>query len=134
MAGEGKQSGSSPQRGHLAGSFVNAGRGIKAAFARERNIKVFSVIAVAAIVLAIVYEVSNLEWLAIVIVIGLNFVAELFNTAIEELCDKVNSKHDAQIGVVKDISAAAVLIFAITAALVGFIIFVPRTIDFFCLS
>jgi diacylglycerol kinase (ATP) len=126
----GKTKPEASNRGRVSDSFVNAGHGVKEAFARERNVKVFTVIAVIAIVSAAFYRVSNLEWLALVIVIGLNFVAEMFNTALETLCDKVSPKKDPKIRAVKDISAAAVLIFAITAAAVGFIIFIPRTIDF----
>jgi diacylglycerol kinase len=51
---------------------------------------------------------------------------ELVNSAIERLADKISPEHDPLIGKIKDISAAAVLITAIAAVIVGLIILVPK--------
>ena len=50
-------------------------------------------------------------------------MAELFNTAIEQLCNLVSPGHNLIIGKVKDLSAAAVLVSAIMAAVTGLVIF-----------
>ena len=76
--------------------------------------------------LGVYMGLSLVEWTVITIVIGGVLCAELFNTAIEYLCDRITTDQDAQIGRVKDVSAAAVLIAAITASLVGLWIFLPR--------
>jgi len=65
------------------------------------------------------------KWLFIVIAIGLVWVAELFNTAIEKLCDMVCPEQHPQIKFIKDVSAAAVLVTAIIAMITGCIIFIP---------
>ncbi|GAB7086167.1 diacylglycerol kinase [Marinifilum fragile] len=69
-----------------------------------------------------------MEIVAVLFSIGFVVVAELFNTAIENLCDFVQPNDHKQIKKIKDISAAAVLLSAITAFLIGFIIYLPRLI------
>lgn len=51
---------------------------------------------------------------------------ELVNSAIERLADKISTERDPVIGKIKDLSAGAVLISAIAAAIVGLIILVPK--------
>ena len=58
-------------------------------------------------------------------------MAEMFNTALEKLCDHLHPEEHAAIGLVKDISAGAVLIIAIAAAINGAIIFSPKIILLF---
>ena len=72
------------------------------------------------------FEISKGEWLAIVICIGLVMVTELINTAIEILVDCVSPEFNVKAGLVKDIAAGAVLVAALVALLVAFIIFVPK--------
>lgn len=50
------------------------------------------------------------EWVdaaLILLATGLMVAAELFNTAIEALCDFVETRHNEKIGIIKDIAAAA---------------------------
>ena len=56
------------------------------------------------------------------------FSGEIFNSAIEDLSDVVCPEHDERIKKVKDLSAAAVLVNAITAAVVGLLVFLPKLI------
>jgi diacylglycerol kinase len=64
-----------------------------------------------------------LEWLIILGCCCVVIIAELFNTALEELCNKLHPEKDSQIGKVKDISAAAVLVTALFSLLAGILIF-----------
>jgi len=57
---------------------------------------------------------------------GLVYALELVNSAIERLADKISPERDPDIGKIKDLTAAAVLITAIAAAIVGLIILVPK--------
>ncbi|MDR2523959.1 MAG: diacylglycerol kinase family protein [Candidatus Nomurabacteria bacterium] len=131
MSASKRKSQKTSERERFLASFVNAGNGVQAALAREFNVRVFAVVTVAVIAAGWALGISLTEWMVLIIVIGLNFVAELFNTALEVLCDRVTRKSDAEIRAVKDISAAAVLIFAVTAAFTGGIIFLPRIIALF---
>ncbi|WP_316798211.1 diacylglycerol kinase family protein [Pedobacter frigidisoli] len=71
-------------------------------------------------------HISALEWIAILLVITLVIAAEIFNSSIERLADVVYAEHHPKIKVVKDLAAAAVLLMAFLAIIVGAIIFVPK--------
>ncbi len=69
---------------------------------------------------------SSTEWSIVSIIVGLVWMAEAFNTAIEKLCDFVSPQHHPLIGKVKDLSAAGVLIISCIAIIIGIIIFLPK--------
>ena len=75
------------------------------------------------------FWLSSTEWIAVVLAAGGVFAGETFNTAIEELSDAVSPQYDKRIKRVKDFSAGAVLIMAITAAIVGLVIFIPKIVE-----
>ncbi len=68
------------------------------------------------------------EWLWIVAAISAVLAAELGNTAIEELVNLVSPGHHPKAGIIKDLSAAVVLIAAAFSAATGLIIFLPKLI------
>lgn len=112
-------------------SFTYAAEGVIALFRYENNARFHLLIAVAVCVAGIILELSYLDWLVIVMVIGGVWAAEAFNTAIEKLCDVVSPDIHPQIKAVKDLAAAGVLIMAGTAALIGLIIFGKAIITLF---
>jgi len=66
-------------------------------------------------------RIERFEWLAILLVIGIVWTAEFLNTALEVIVDLASpEKHPG-----KDVGAAAVLIAALCAAVVGFLILGP---------
>lgn len=69
---------------------------------------------------------SRTEIILVSITAGLVWTAELFNTAIEKLCDRITTAPDTAVAAVKDISAAAVLLISITALITGALIFLPK--------
>lgn len=103
-------------------SLVYALRGIWSAFKSERNLKVHSVALCIVIALGIYVSLGPLEWGLVIFALGFVFVTELINTAVERIGDKAaNGKPSHTIGKAKDISAAAVLIAALTALAIGII-------------
>ncbi|MEO0333150.1 MAG: diacylglycerol kinase family protein, partial [Bacteroidota bacterium] len=66
------------------------------------------------------------EWLIITLTIGFVFVTEILNTAIEDIADFVSPQRDDRIKRIKDLGAAAVLLSAVTAVVIGIIIFLPK--------
>lgn len=104
-------------------SFRYAGQGIIDLFRFENNAKVHLLVAALVIGLGIYLHLSSVEWTIIFTQIGLVWAAEAFNTAIEKLCDVVSPGIHPQIKAVKDLASGAVLILAITAVVVGIIIF-----------
>lgn len=109
-------------------SFVFAWQGIRAAWRGEFNFRLEVVAALFATMLSLYLEVTAVEFLLVAISISLVLVAELFNTALEELCDKFSAEHDPHIGRIKDFSAAAVSLASCGALVVGLIVFLPRLV------
>src|SRR4030042_4947124 len=69
------------------GSFKFAFTGLSSLLKIEHNARTHLLIALIVIILGIVMNISLTEWCLIIIVIGLVFLAELFNTALETLSD-----------------------------------------------
>ena len=70
-------------------------------------------------------EVTRMEWLALVLAMGLVWMAEGCNTAIEFLTDLASPDFHPLAGKAKDVAAGAVLLAAIAAAIVAVIVFWP---------
>ncbi len=106
-------------------SFGFAWQGIKSCIGKEQNLS-FHLLASAVVVVAgFLLGITRVEWLIIILCIGVVIAAELFNTAIERLVDLVSPGRHPIAGQVKDIAAGAVLVCAAAAAIIGLIIFVP---------
>lgn len=109
-------------------SFKAAFTGLARFYRLEFNSKVHLVIGSMAIAIAYWQNLSSTEWLFLLLAICMVFVSELFNTAIERLCDLYTTERQEMIAVIKDISAAAVLLCSIFAVIVGLVLFVPKWI------
>ncbi|MDI1353372.1 MAG: diacylglycerol kinase family protein [bacterium] len=106
-------------------AFKFAFSGIYEAFVTEAHIKIHTVITVLVIAAGIYVSITKLEWILIALAIALVFMSELFNTAIEKICDFNHPGQHPNIKFIKDISAAAVLFGAVFALIVGLLIFYP---------
>ena len=104
-------------------SFKYAFTGIFSAFLSERNVKVHFIATIAVIILGFLLNISITKWCILIILIGIVISMEMINTSIEILCNEICSSQNAQIKKIKDISAGAVLVVAISAFLVGLLIF-----------
>ena len=109
-----------------ARSFKYAFEGIRTLFRKDHNIILHLLATIVVIALSIWIKVTTAEALALVFAIGFVWVSELFNTAIEKIMDLISLQKHPQIKFIKDVSAAAVLMASITAAIVGCIIFIPK--------
>ena len=117
--------------GKFIKSFSNALRGIAFLFKSQSNARIELIIACIVIIAGILFRISNNEWITILLCIALVLSLEGINTSIEIFADKLHPDFDTEIGKAKDVAAGAVLIAAIVAAFIGFIIFVPRLLGFF---
>jgi len=72
------------------------------------------------------FGLGRMEWLWLIVAIVLVWSAEAFNTALEQLADAVHPEQHPGIGRAKDVAAAAVLIAAIGAAIIGVLVFLPH--------
>ena len=108
-----------------AKSFRFAFEGLHYFFNTQHNAIVHALATLAAIALAVIAQLPMTKFLIIIMVIGLVWMAELFNTAIEQLCDMVSPQQNARIKYIKDVAAAAVLVTALVALVTACIIFIP---------
>ena len=106
-------------------SFRHAFRGIHRVFRTQRNAWIHSVIALIAFLAAFWLGLPARDWAVIILTAALVFTAEFLNTAIEAVVDLASPAQHDLAGAAKDISAAAVLITALAAILVGIIILGP---------
>ena len=113
----------------LVNSFGYAFQGIWSSFRTERNMKIHVFIMILVVLLGIFLHISVTEWMICIILFALVIGAELFNTAIEAVMDMISLEKSSQAKLAKDVSAGAVLVFAIASIIVGLIIFVPKIID-----
>ncbi|MFA8449135.1 MAG: diacylglycerol kinase [Bacteroidales bacterium] len=106
-------------------------RGLTYMFKNERNARIHFTIAIISIILCIILDLNIYEWLFILSAIALVIAAELFNTAIEKLCNHITKERNNDIKIIKDLSAAGVLICALYALIAGLLIFIPRIWELF---
>lgn len=103
-------------------SFEHAIDGIVYALRTQRNMRVHVALALVAAVAGLVLGVSRLELTAVVFAIGLVFVTELINTAIEAAVDVSVEHYDPLAKVAKDVAAGAVLVSAVNALVVAYLV------------
>lgn len=97
-------------------------------FAKEKNGQIQSVITILVIVAGFLLKISNMEWLIILLCMGLVLAMEMTNSVIEKLIDFLNPAQHPQIKWIKDVAAGAVLWTAVLSAIIGIIIFLPKII------
>ena len=112
----------------LRKSFGYAFKGIDDVFKHEPNMKIHVVVAILVVIMAFILKVSIIEWIILVLLIGAVLAAETINTTIENLVDMYTKEYDEKAKIVKDTAAGTVLILAITSAIIGLIIFIPKII------
>ena len=115
----------------FAKSFGYSLDGLKYAYKYEQSMLIHVIATIAVIIANLLFRVTGMEWLITLLAIGMVLAAELINTAIEAVVDLVTEEYHPLAKVAKDTSAAAVLVFAIVAIIVGLIIFVPKIIGLF---
>jgi diacylglycerol kinase len=113
-------------RGSWRSKFRDAFRGIKRGVRGHSSFYVHFFFAVLAIVAGLVLECRPIEWCLIAGCIGAVFVAELFNSALETLFHGLDEESKGRIKGCLDIAAGAVLVVALTAVVIGTLVFVPR--------
>lgn len=110
----------------IINSFKYAIQGILTSFKTERNMKIHICIMILVIIAGILFKINKYEWIICVICFAIVIGGELFNTAIETVVDMVMPYKNEKAKIAKDVSAGAVLVLAMGAAIVGFIIFMPK--------
>ncbi|MEM7412654.1 MAG: diacylglycerol kinase family protein [Myxococcota bacterium] len=115
--------------GARVASFGHALRGIATLIVGEPHAWFHAVATVAVVGVGVWFDVSSGEWAWLALAIGLVWVAEAFNTALEALADVLHPGHHDGVGRAKDLAAGAVLLAAFTSVAIAGFVFVPRVLD-----
>jgi len=116
----------SRRRGSLLTSFNFAFDGIVHALRTERNMWIHFGIAALVLVAALFFALTRLEVIALLVAISFVVITEMFNTAIEHVVDLVTDEDDPRARVAKDVSAGAVLVAAVNAVAVAYLVFYDK--------
>jgi diacylglycerol kinase (ATP) len=117
------------RRPSIIESFNFAIEGVIHVLRTQRNLRIHFAVAVIVLVLAVLVGVSKIELIALLIAIAFVLVAEMINTAIEGAIDAATTSFDPMAKLAKDIAAGAVLISAVTAVAVGYLVFAGKAAD-----
>lgn len=110
----------------LLDSFNNAFEGVIYAFKTQRNIRLHFIATGVVLVLSLLLQLTKLEILILFITIAFVIITEMFNTAIEVTVDLITQEYHPLAAIIKNVAAGAVLVAAMLAVIVGYLIFAPK--------
>ncbi|WP_186575752.1 diacylglycerol kinase family protein [Aquibacillus kalidii] len=106
--------------------FRYAVNGVFHAFQKELNFKIHVFTTSVVCIAGFIFRLTMMEWAIILLTIGSVLSFELINTAMERAMDYLAPEIHPMVGLVKDLSAAAVLVAAIVSFIIGCLIFLPK--------
>lgn len=115
----------------LVDSFNFAIEGLISALKDEKHMKVHILAAIIIVILAIIINASKVEILIISLSVSFVIITELVNTAVEAIIDLVSPERHPLAKLAKDVAAGAVLVAAINALCVGYLLFYDKLLDIF---
>jgi diacylglycerol kinase (ATP) len=104
-------------------SFRNSWEGIKYAFRTQRNMRIHLSVAIVALLMSWLLNISLRDTAQIIFSISLVLFAEIVNTAIEKTVDLFMSTYHPLAKIAKNVAAGAVLVASINAVIIGILIF-----------
>ncbi|NLB71999.1 MAG: diacylglycerol kinase family protein [Chloroflexi bacterium] len=106
-------------------SFTAAFQGLRYVLKTQKNAWIHLAATVIVLGASTFLQISRMEWIAILLVIGVVWTAEFLNTALEVLVDLTNPELHPLAKISKDVGAASVLIAAFLSVIIGILIFAP---------
>jgi diacylglycerol kinase (ATP) len=110
-------------------SFNVAFEGIIHVLRTQRNMRIHFLTAVAVLIAALAFDVSKIELIVLLLAIAFVLITEMVNTAVEAAVDIASTSFDPMAKLAKDIAAGAVLIAAVNAVAVGYLVFSGQVAD-----
>ena len=107
-------------------SFKYALQGLKSVLRTEMNMRLHLISALLVLVAAYFFKFDYLEFGLIFLCIGVVWTAEILNTVIEKYLDFYHPERNPKVGILKDMSAAAVLVASLFSLAVGVCLFLPK--------
>ncbi len=107
-------------------SLAIAFSGLKTAFSQEQSFRIQIFISVLALILMFIFPLTVYEKTIVILTMAVVLGLELINSQVERILDIIQPKFHSQVKLVKDLSAAAVLIVSIGSVIIGLLIFLPH--------
>lgn len=104
-------------------SFNAAIEGFLQAIKTQRNMQIHFIIAVTVILTGVYLNFNRTEIMILCLTVAFVLVAEMFNTVVEFLLDRLVNGHDEKTKMIKDISAGIVLVASINAIIIAYFLF-----------
>ena len=105
--------------------FAPAFRGLWDAL-HDRSVMTQVILGLITVVFGLFFQLDRYEWLTVIVLIGAVIAAEIFNVAVERVCDLYSLEQREDIRIIKDMAAGAVLCISIAALAAAGIIFLPK--------
>jgi len=106
-------------------------RGLIYLFLFHRNMRIIFLLGVLALILGFYFQLRGIELMILCLTVTLVFIAEVVNTTVELILDVFCKEYHPQIKIIKDISAAVVVIAVLNSLAVGYILFIRRLLYYF---
>lgn len=110
----------------LLQSFNHAFQGLVHAVRYQRNMKIHFAVAFLVLIASLFVNLTRLELVAVIVTICLVLISEMINTAVEAVVDIITDEFDPRAKIAKDVAAGAVLIAAINALVVAYLVFADK--------
>ena len=108
-------------------AWVNAFNGIIYATTTQGNIRKQLLIAVAVMLISLLFNLTRAEFLCLMFTVILIILAEMFNTAVETVVDLYTDLYHPKAKIAKDVAAGGVVITAVNALIVAYFLFFDKT-------
>ena len=112
----------------LIKSFKYSLKGISKVFWEEQNFRVHTVATLLVLILAVYFKITVLEFIILVLLIGLVLILEIVNSMFERLLDLIKPRIHGYVEDIKDMAASIVFIGACVSVVIGVLIFLPYII------
>lgn len=115
----------------LGKSFKYAWTGLVKVWSEEQNFKIHLTVTVVVLLLAVFFHIAVWEWVILLLLIALILILEIINSIMERFIDLLKPRIHQYVKDIKDMGAALVFVGALTAVIIGLIIFLPYIIALF---
>lgn len=112
-------------------SFKDAWSGLVWAVRTQPNFRIHLILSIAAILLSVFLQVSFVESTIIVFMIILGLSVEMLNTSVESMTDLITTEYRKDAKIAKDVAAGMMLLTAVGAVVIAFLIFGPHILEYF---
>ena len=115
--------------GSFLESFKYAIEGIDYATYTQRNVKIHFIIAIIVLIFSLFFDLSNIQFLFIILSISFVIFSEFINTSIESVVDLCTEEYNIKAKIAKDVAAGSVVISSFNAVFIGLVIFGEKLLD-----